>query len=107
TREPEKHQIVQKKSKETLSYDQQQYDQLATLDFQSGNNAVSYVNNGQSTLDISQWKENRVIYGDLDPLNRTTVVTAYLDKQNLGRSKGRERQVWKPTGWHQKKVDGE
>ncbi|WP_048968850.1 DNA/RNA non-specific endonuclease, partial [Enterococcus faecalis] len=32
---------------------------------------------------------------------------AYLDRKNLGRSEGRERQVWKPTGWHQKKVDGE
>ncbi|MGL9969174.1 hypothetical protein IGI80_000030 [Enterococcus sp. DIV1420a] len=34
-------------------------------------------------------------------------MTAYLDKRNLGRSEGRERQVWQPTGWHQKKVDGE
>ncbi|MBG5844469.1 DNA/RNA non-specific endonuclease [Pseudomonas aeruginosa] len=55
---------------------------------------------------MDNWKENKVIYGDLDPLNRTTFVTAYLDKKNLGRSEGRERQVWKPTGWHQKKVDG-
>ncbi|HIE1182628.1 TPA: DNA/RNA non-specific endonuclease, partial [Enterococcus faecalis] len=77
------------------------------LDFQSGDSAVFTVNNGRSTLDISQWQENKVIYGDLDSLNRTTVVTAYLDKQNLGRSEVRERQVWKPTGWHQKKVDGE
>ncbi|PAB00130.1 DNA-entry nuclease [Enterococcus canintestini] len=90
----------------TTSIDQQQYDQLAALDFHSGDNAVLNVNNGQSTLDISQWQENKVIYGDLDPLNRTTVVTAYLDKQNLGRSEGRERQVWQPTGWHQKQVDG-
>lgn len=89
------------------SYDANQYKELAALDFQSGDSAVFTVNNGRSTLDISQWQENKVIYGDLDSLNRTTVVTAYLDKQNLGRSEGRERQVWKPTGWHQKKVDGE
>ncbi|EMP7025634.1 DNA/RNA non-specific endonuclease [Enterococcus faecalis] len=89
------------------SYDANQYKELAALDFQSGDSAVFTVNNGRSTLDISQWQENKVIYGDLDSLNRTTVVTAYLDKQNLGRSEVRERQVWKPTGWHQKKVDGE
>ncbi|WP_416135484.1 DNA/RNA non-specific endonuclease [Enterococcus faecalis] len=90
----------------TAPYSQDQYDQLANLDFQSGGNAILNVNNGQSTLNIDNWKENKVIYGDLDPLNRTTFVTAYLDKKNLGRSEGRERQVWKPTGWHQKKVDG-
>lgn len=45
-----------------------------------------------------------MVYGDLDPLNRTTVVTAYLDKQNLGRSEGREWQIWQPTGWHQKRL---
>lgn len=89
----------------TAPYSQDQYDQLANLDFQSGGNAILNVNNGQSTLNIDNWKENKVIYGELDPLNRTTFVTAYLDKKNLGRSEGRERQVWKPTGWHQKKVD--
>ncbi|NSP66128.1 DNA/RNA non-specific endonuclease [Enterococcus faecalis] len=91
----------------TAPYDVNQYEQLAALDFQSGDSAVFTVSNGRSTLDISQWQENKVIYGDLDPLNRTTFVTAYLDRKNLGRSEGRERQVWKPTGWHQKKVDGE
>ncbi|NST06244.1 DNA/RNA non-specific endonuclease [Enterococcus faecalis] len=91
----------------TVPYSQDQYDQLANLDFQSGGNVILGVNNGQSTLNIDNWKENKVIYGELDPLNRTTFVTAYLDKKNLGRSEGRERQVWKPTGWHQKKVDGE
>ena len=91
----------------TAPYDVNQYEQLAALDFQSGDSAVFTVNNGRSTLDISQWEENKVIYGDLDPLNRTTFVTACLDRKNLGRSEGRERQVWKPTGWHQKKVDGE
>ena len=89
------------------SYDANQYKELAALDFKSRDSAVFTVNNGRSTLDISQWEENKVIYGDLDPLNRTTFVTAYLDRKNLGRSEGRERQVWKPTGWHQKKVDGE
>lgn len=90
----------------TAPYSQDQYDQLAKLDFQSGGNAILNVNNGQSMLNIDNWKENKVIYGELDPLNRTTFVTAYLDKKNLGRSEGRERQVWKPTGWHQKRSMG-
>lgn len=88
-------------------YDQHQYNQLANLDFQSGGKAVIEVNNGQSSLDIATWKENKVIYGDLDSLNLTTFVTAYLDRKNLGRSEGRERQVWQPTGWHQKQIDGD
>lgn len=46
-----------------LAVDQVQYEQLAALDFQSGSNAVVYnVNNGLSTLDISQWQENKVIF---------------------------------------------
>ncbi|WP_433960637.1 DNA/RNA non-specific endonuclease [Enterococcus faecalis] len=91
----------------TAPYSQDQYDQLANLDFQSGGNAILNVNNGQSMLNIASWKENKVIYGDLDSLNRTTFVTAYLDRKNLGRSEGRERQVWQPTGWHQKQIDGD
>lgn len=94
-------------SERPLTYDSQQYDQLAGTDFQSGGNAVLQVNNGRSTLDITQWKQNCVIYGELDSLNRTSFVTAFLDKKNLGRSVGRERQQWHPTGWHQKIVDGE
>lgn len=82
------------------------YTTLANTDFHSGNSPVLDVNNNQSTLDISNWKENRVLYGNLDELNRTTKVTAFIDKKNLGRSEGRERQIWKPTGWKQKKVDG-
>ncbi len=51
-------------------------------------------------------EKKKVIYGSLDSLNRTTYVTAFIDKKNLGRSEGRDRQVWQPTGWHQKRVDG-
>lgn len=98
---------VSETNKIVPGYDQHQYNQLANLDFQSGGKAVIEVNNGQSSLDIATWKENKVIYGDLDSLNRTTFVTAYLDRKNLGRSEGRERQVWQPTGWHQKQIDGD
>ncbi len=98
---------VSETNKIVPGYDQHQYNQLANLDFQSGGKAVIEVNNGQSSLDIATWKENKVIYGDLDSLNRTTFVTAYLDRKNLGRSEGRERQVWQPTGWHQKQIYGD
>ncbi|STE38109.1 DNA/RNA non-specific endonuclease [Enterococcus mundtii] len=83
------------------------YQQLSNIDFLSGESAVIDVNGGHSTLDTTEWKENRVYYGDLDELNRTTTVTAYIDKRNLGKSEGRSRQVWQPTGWNQKTVDGE
>lgn len=87
--------------------DKSVYQQLSNLDFLSGNSAVVEINGNHSTLDTDEWKENHVYYGDLDELNRTTTVTAYIDKKNLGKSEGRSRQVWKPTGWNQKTVDGE
>lgn len=90
---------------EDKPYDRTLYNQLAGYDFESGGSPVIEINNGQSTLDMNNWQTNKVIYGDLDQLNRTTYVTAYIDKKNLGRSEGRERQVWKPTGWHQKKMN--
>nr|WP_314576145.1 DNA/RNA non-specific endonuclease [Enterococcus gilvus] len=68
---------------------------------------VQPVDQNKSTLDPSKWQSEHVFYGDLDARHRTTCVTAYLSQRNLGRSKGRERQVWKPTGWHQKQVNGE
>lgn len=81
-----------------------QINTLAQLNFKSGDNAVYQVNGGQSSLDPNAWSTNKVIYGDLDSLNRTTFVTAFIDQKNLGKSEGRDQQVFKPTGWHQKKV---
>lgn len=81
-----------------------QINTLAQMDFKSGDNAVYQVNGGQSSLDPNAWSTNKVIYGDLDSLNRTTFVTAFIDQKNLGKSEGRDQQVFKPTGWHQKKV---
>lgn len=31
--------------------------------------------------------------------------TAYLAKRNLGKSEGRTRQIWNPTGWHNQPVN--
>ena len=81
-----------------------QINTLAQMDFKSGDNAIYQVDGGKSTLDPDAWSTNKVIYGDLDSLNRTTFVTAFIDQKNLGKSEGRDQQVFKPTGWHQKKV---
>lgn len=87
-------------------YDQNTYNELAQLDFKSGDYAVKTVNNNKSTVNLNDWKSSHVVYGNLDQLNRTTFVTAYIDKSNLGKSEGRDAQRWQPTGWHQKFVDG-
>lgn len=81
-----------------------QINTLAQMDFKSGDNAIYQVDGGKSTLNPDTWSTNKVIYGDLDSLNRTTFVTAFIDQKNLGKSEGRDQQVFKPTGWHQKKV---
>ena len=81
-----------------------QINTLAQMDFKSGDNAIYQVDGGKSTLNPDTWSTNKVIYGDLDSLNRTTFVTAFIDQKNLGKSEERDQQVFKPTGWHQKKV---
>lgn len=88
-------------------YDQKTYDELAQLDFKSGDYAVKTVNHNQSTVNLSEWQTSHAVYGNLDQLNRTTFVTAYVDKSNLGKSEGRDPQRWQPTGWHQKFIDGQ
>ncbi|ERL64887.1 DNA/RNA non-specific endonuclease [Schleiferilactobacillus shenzhenensis] len=85
------------------------YAALAKLTFQSGNPAAINVNGGKSTLTMSSWRSNHIDYGNLDSLNRTTTVTAYLQRSNLGKSAGRPAQKWQPTGWHQeyRVIDGD
>lgn len=77
---------------------------LSNLTFKNGFAAYINVNNGRSTLGASEWKSNKIDYGDLDHLNRTTMVTGYLERRNLVRSSTRTSQNWQPTGWHQKAV---
>lgn len=96
----------QQKTIDSNYFDKKTYNYLASLEYKNGQSAVLEVNQGNSTLAMNQWKKKKVIYGSLDSLNRTTYVTAFIDKKNLGRSEGRDRQVWQPTGWHQKRVDG-
>jgi DNA-entry nuclease len=84
------------------------YKTLANSDFKSGTNIVVTVNKDKSTLNPSDWKTEKIEYGALDSLNRTTTDTAYLSKKSLGKSEGRDPQTWNPTGWNNqaKKVNG-
>lgn len=46
---------------------------------------------------------SHVVYKPLDKLNRVQDVAACLTKDNLGKSEGRDPQVFKPTGWNNQK----
>ena len=77
------------------------YDQLAKLDFKSGDRAYIDVNHNKSTLIKNAWKVNKVIYSNLDSLNRTSHSnTAFLEKRNVANDSLRVRQFVQPTGWH-------
>lgn len=80
--------------------DKTAYTQLSKLDFASGDKPVVQVNDGKSTLNAGAWSNEKIEYGNLDHLNRTTTDTAYLSRNNLGKSDGRPSQDWTPTGWH-------
>lgn len=90
-------------SSQSMQNDSQQNaseSQLAGLNFKSGSTGIVQVNNGQPTIQFKDFSQSKINYSQLDHLNRAGQATAYLTKQNLGRSAGRGRQVWKPTGWH-------
>lgn len=73
--------------------------ELASLTYESGQPSVISVNEGRSTLNMSDWKQSSITYSNLDQLNRVGVATAYLNKDNVGKSEGRGSQTWQPTGW--------
>ncbi len=77
------------------------YHRLAQLDFKSGQPAWISVNHNHATLIKQAWKVNRVIYSDLDALNRTSRSnTAFLAPRNVVGDRLRVRQYIAPTGWH-------
>lgn len=83
------------------------YQKLAKLDFKSGDKVYVYVNNDHSTLIKNAWKVNKVIYSNLDSLNRTSSSnTAFLEKRNVADQSLRVRQYIDPTGWHSNKRNG-
>ncbi|WP_276804805.1 DNA/RNA non-specific endonuclease [Lactobacillus hominis] len=85
----------------------QDYQKLANLNFQSGAKAFVYVNNNRSTLIKNAWKTNKVIYSNLDSLNRTSKSnTAFLEPKNVANDSLRVRQFVNPTAWHYNSRNG-
>ncbi|GAJ26721.1 DNA-entry nuclease [Liquorilactobacillus sucicola DSM 21376 = JCM 15457] len=83
-------------------------EKLVTLDFHSGDTPIVMVNGDKSTLQMSTWKKNMVVYSSLDSLNRTSSPnTAYLEQRNVVDDEQRMRQYVRPTAWHQKMENGE
>lgn len=83
------------------------YQKLANLDFKSGDKAYVYVNNNKSTLIKNAWKVNKVIYSNLDNLNRTSHSnTAFLESRNVANDSLRVRQFINPTAWHSNRENG-
>ena len=83
------------------------YQKLANLDFKSGDKAYVYVNNNKSTLIKNAWKVNKVIYSNLDNLNRTSHSnTAFLEPRNVANDSLRVRQFINPTAWHFNRENG-
>lgn len=86
------------------------YTELASENYQSGSEAYDILNNDQpETIQGSDYRQNKIDYSNLDQLNRAGTATAYLTRNNLGKSSGRASQVFRPTGWNNqaKKVNGE
>lgn len=83
------------------------YQKLANLDFKSGDKAYVYVNNNKSTLIKNAWKVNKVIYSNLDNLNRTSHSnTAFLEPRNVANDSLRVRQFINPRAWHSNRENG-
>lgn len=86
---------------------QEDYAKLAKLDFKSGDEAYITVNNDKSTLIKNAWRVNRVIYANLDDLNRTSRSnTAFLEKRNVANDSLRVQQYVQPTAWHYNRRNG-
>ncbi|MEE8824644.1 DNA-entry nuclease [Lentilactobacillus sunkii] len=83
-------------------------DQLAKLDYHSGDPSYVFVNHNKAKLDPNSWKTNKVIYSNLDNFNRTSTGNlAYLEPRNVVSDENRVRQYIEPTAWHQKFMDGQ
>ena len=83
------------------------YQRLANLNFQSGQKGYVVVNNNHSTLIKNAWKVNKVIYSNLDSLNRTSHSnTGFLEQRNVANESLRVRQFVNPTAWHSNRSNG-
>lgn len=85
-----------------------QKSELVNLTYKNGTYGYVTVNNNKSTLNPKAWKENKIIYQNLDNLNRTSSSnTGFLEKRNLANGSLRGRQTIQPTGWHYNSRNGE
>lgn len=83
--------------------------EISTWTYHSADAPVKTLNNDQpTTIQATDFDQAHIDFGGLDNLNRTKTATAYLTRNNLGKSDTRTEQVWRPTGWHNepKNVDG-
>jgi len=83
--------------------------QISEWTYKSGEKSVKILNNDKpSNIKKTDFDQSHIDYSGLDNLNRTKTATAYLTRNNLGRSNTRTEQTWRPTGWHNepKYVDG-
>lgn len=86
---------------------QTDYQKLANMDFKSGDKAYITVNHDRSTLIKNAWKSDRVIYSNLDKLNRTSHSnTGFLERRNVANDSLRVRQFVQPTAWHYNRRNG-
>ncbi|GEP24817.1 DNA/RNA non-specific endonuclease [Lentilactobacillus diolivorans] len=100
--------FIQNISQNTLNHTKNvsSNDELAKLNYHSGDQSFIYVNHNKANLDPAKWKINEVRYANLDSLNRTSRGNlAYLESRNLASDENRVRQYVEPTAWHQKFVD--
>ncbi len=75
--------------------------QISGWTYKSGEKPVKIINNDKpSNIKKTDFDQSHIDYSGLDNLNRTKTATAYLTRNNLGRSNTRTEQVWRPTGWH-------
>jgi len=98
----------QKGSKTKPSNDSSSNDlkDMSNWTYQSGEEPVKVLNNNQpTTIKANDFSKAHIDYSSLDKLNRTGTATAYLTRANLGKSKTRTEQVWKPTGWHNEPIN--
>lgn len=82
-------------------FTENEYHELAQLEYHPGSNPVILVNHGRSTLNPNSWKEDKVIYQQLDKMHRASGSnTAFLNSRNHANTSLRTAQVVQPTGWH-------
>ena len=97
----EDNQLISKTSNGIGGLSKNEYQKLANSVFKANTYGYFDVNNGKSTLNPRSWKTNKVIYQNLDNLNRTSGSnTGFLEKRNLANESLRVRQTVAPTGWH-------